>query len=378
VIFFLLVGLEIRRELHQGELSDVKRATLPIAAAIGGMLAPALIFIGLNTEAGLRQGWGIPTATDIAFAVGVLALLGDRVPAALRVLLLALAIIDDIGAIVIIALFYSAGIELSGLLVGAAGLATIVLFQRLGVRRALVYVLPGSVLWYGMLMANVHPAIAGVIVGLMTPCKPWFGREGFLTAAARAIDDFREHVARDGHTSHDLLLPLRQIKLAQREALPPVIRVETALHPWVAYAIMPLFALANAGVTVSGLDLADAGSTSVMLGVGLGLVLGKPAGVLLTSYLTVKLGLASLPRGVTWSGVLLVGAVAGIGFTMAIFIAALAFPNGAMLPAAKLGVLGGSLVAAVAGLLWGRAVLPSRTAPGAAASVAEAEASTES
>jgi NhaA family Na+:H+ antiporter len=373
-IFFFVVGLEIRREIHEGELADLKRAALPVAAAVGGMIAPALIYLAFNAAPASRQGWGIPMATDIAFAVGVLALLGKRVPAALRVLLLALAIIDDIGAILVIAIFYSSGLSWAGLLVAALGVLGVLALQRLGVRQTLAYVAPGAVLWLGMLGAGVHPTIAGVILGLLTPVRPWFGKDGFVAAANEAVEDFRASARDQNQGVQDLLPPLRRIKQAHREALAPVVRIQAELHPWVAFAIMPLFALANAGVSLQGLGMDDAGSMAVILGVLLGLVIGKPVGILLASFTTVKLGICALPRGVSWRGILLVGLVAGIGFTMAIFIAGLAFPSDGLLAAAKLAVLLGSGLAAVIGLVMGRVVLPARPAADSAATVSEAEA----
>jgi NhaA family Na+:H+ antiporter len=306
-----------------------------------------------------------------------MALLGKRVPAALRVLLLALAIIDDIGAILVIAIFYSQCVSWMGLLIAALGMLGVVVFQRLGVRRALAYVAPGAILWIGMLQAGIHPTIAGVILGLLTPVRAWFGKEGFVAAAREAVEDFRGHIQREGHDVHDLQDPLRRIEQAQREALAPVVRIQTALHPWVAFGIMPLFALANAGVSLRGLSSLDAGSISVILGVLLGLVLGKPLGILLASFASVKLGISALPRGVTWRGILLVGVVAGIGFTMAIFIAGLAFSDATLLAAAKLAVLLSSGLAAVLGLLAGRLLLSAAPVPGAAMTVEEAEASAE-
>jgi NhaA family Na+:H+ antiporter len=376
-IFFFVVGLEIRREIYEGELADLRRAALPVAAAIGGMVAPALIYLAFNASAVTRQGWGVPMATDIAFAVGVLALLGKRVPAALRVLLLALAIIDDIGAILVIAIFYSSGVSWIGLVVAAGGVLGVVVLQRLGVRQALIYVLPGAVLWIGMLGAGVHPTIAGVILGLLTPVRSWFSNEGFVAEAREAVEEFRSSARAEDQGVQDLLPPLRRIKQAHREALAPVVRIQAELHPWVAFVIMPLFALANAGVSLQGLSLEDAGATSVILGVLLGLLIGKPAGILLASFASVKLGICALPRGASWPGILLVGMVAGIGFTMAIFIAGLAFPGDGLLSAAKLAVLLASGVAAAIGLVLGRMVLPAQPVEGAAASVAEAEASAD-
>ena len=235
-VFFFVVGLEIRREIYEGELSDRKRAALPVAAALGGMIAPALIYLAFNAgDPELRGGWGVPVATDIAFAVGVLALLGRRVPPALRVLLLALAIIDDIGAILVIAVFYSSGVSVLGLAIAVAGILGILLFQRLGIRRASFYVLPGAIIWLGALRAGVHPTIAGVVIGLLTPVRSWFGKQGFLAAAGEAIDDFRHGVNGQGRGEENLLAPLRRLKEAHREALPPVVRIQAELHPWVAF-----------------------------------------------------------------------------------------------------------------------------------------------
>jgi NhaA family Na+:H+ antiporter len=378
VVFFFVVGLEIRREIHAGELSEAKRAALPVAAALGGMLVPAAIFFFVNRGTPGQRGWGVPMATDIAFAVGVLALLGKRVPASVRVLLLALAIIDDIGAIIVIAIFYSSSFSWVGVGIAALGIAGVLVLRAVGVRATLAYVVPGVVLWWGLLVAGIHPTIAGVILGLLTPARSWYGERGFLTAADAAINEFRERAAKT-HVAHDLLEPLADLAEARREAVPPVVRLEAALHPWVAYGIMPLFALANAGVDLGGIDLSERASVGVMIGVIAGLVIGKPIGVIAASAITIRLGLAARPRGVTWGSVALVGLVAGIGFTMAIFIADLAFPRGAMLGAAKLGVLIASAVAGVVALIAGRFLLPRSLPPEVAEMTAEAaERSTES
>jgi NhaA family Na+:H+ antiporter len=221
-----------------------------------------------------------------------------------------------------------------------------------------------------MLRAGIHPTIAGVIVGMLTPVKSWFGREGFVSAAQSAIDDA-------GQQERDLLEPLRRMKQAQREAVSPVERHQSTLHPWVAYGIMPLFALANAGVNIRDVAIADATSARLMLGIVLGLGLGKPLGIGLASFVSVRLGVCALPRGVGWAGILLVGIVAGIGFTMAIFIAGLAFANPATLGAAKLAVLVGSLLAAACGVLFGKVMLPAQPPAGSALTLEEAETSTE-
>ena len=360
-IFFLVVGLEIKRELAEGALSELKRATLPLAAALGGMLVPALLFLAFNASGPGRTGWGVPMATDIAFAVGILTLLGSRVPATLRVLLLAIAIIDDVGAIVVIAIFYSAGIDVSALIWIGAGIFGIFALHTIGVRPGFVFAIPGIVLWAGMLQLGVHPTIAGVIIGLMTPVKPWYGKEGFLRAAHKAIDDFQLRVARPNHNNHELLEPLVRLERARREAISPAKRIEARLHPWVAFGIIPLFALANSGVTVSGVKLGDTTSLAVFMGVALGLVVGKPLGIVGFSWVSTRLGWCMLPRGVTWAGMYVVGAAGGIGFTMAIFIGELAFSD-AMMTVGKLGVLVGTIVASALALVAGVVFLPKRRA----------------
>lgn len=356
VVFFFVVGLEIRREIHDGELSEPKRAALPVAAALGGMAVPALIYVLLNPERPARDGWGVPMATDIAFAVGVLALLGRRVPGAVRILLLAVAIIDDIGAILVIAVFYSTGVRWEWLALAGGGVALVVVLQRINVRLPLAYVVPGAVIWAGMLQGGIHPTIAGVVLGLLTPVRPWFGAQGFLATAHHVIERVRQQVDR-GHDSRDLIQPLADLGRARREALSPVVRIEAALHPWVAFGVMPLFALANAGVAVGAVSLEEAGASRLLLGIVLGLVVGKPVGVILGCVAAIGVGAAAMPAGVAWSGIALVGCVAGIGFTMAIFVAGLAFPGAGHLGIATLAVLAASAVAAVLGLALGRLLL---------------------
>jgi Na+:H+ antiporter, NhaA family len=319
-VFFLIVGLEIRREMHDGSLSDPRVATLPIIAALGGVVAPALIYILLNRDPATRTGWAIPTATDIAFAVGILSLCGKGVPAALRMLLLTLAIIDDIVAILVIAFFYSSGIDYSALLLVLAGAALVLALQWLGVRRALLYILPGVIIWYGMLRAGVHPTLAGVLLGLLTPATANFG----------------------GH------------KCIDPTAIAPVQEVEANLHRYVAFGIMPLFALANAGVTLAGVSLGAGQPLRIAVGIVAGLLVGKPLGILLAALAAVALKVCALPSGVAWRHMMLLGLLAGIGFTMSIFITNLAFSDPTLLVAAKFAVLVASAVAAVLGLLVGR------------------------
>ena len=311
-LFFFVVGLEIRREAHDGALASLKLAALPVAAAAGGVLAPALIYLGISGDSEHSGGWAVPTATDIAFAVGVLALLGKRVHPSLRALLLALAIADDVAAIVIIAVVFAGGVSLGGLEIAAAGVALALVMRKLGVGAEIAYALPGAVLWIGLLDAGIHPVLAGVILGLLTPMR-----------------------TRRAHEA------------------PPAVRVERLLHPWIAFLVMPLFAFANAGIRLGGIDLDDPALRTLVSGVAVGLVVGKPLGIVATAWLAVRLGWCALPRGARWSGVLVIGCLGGIGFTMAIFIATLAFPSADALAAAKLAVLVGSAAAAALGLSLG-------------------------
>ncbi len=374
VIFFFVVGMEIRREIHHGELSEWRRAALPMAAALGGMLAPAGLYLLVAGSAETRSGWGVPMATDIAFAVGILTLLGSRVPPALRVLLLALAVIDDLGAIVVIALFYSSGISVTGLLVAALGFLGIFAMQRFGVRSKLAYIVPALVAWAGIYSAGIHPTIAGVIVGLATPVRAWLGTEGFITGTQKELEHLA-HAAPETLTSHHLAEALRRVGAARREAMSPSESLIAALHPWVAFGIMPVFALANAGVSISSGPL-DGASWTVVTAVAVGLMVGKPVGVLAACWLTLRLKLGTLPQGLGMRELLVLGVVAGIGFTMALFIAQLAFTDTGLLAAAKLGVLAASAGTAILALVLGRALLTDSARPGAATTVDEAERST--
>jgi Na+:H+ antiporter, NhaA family len=375
VLFFFVVGMEIRREIHEGELSEWRRATLPVAAALGGMAAPAGLYLLLANAPDTHSGWGVPMATDIAFAVGILAILGKRVPPALRVLLLALAVIDDLGAIVVIALFYSTGISIGGFVVAAIGIASVLLMQRMGVRAKLAYVPPSLIAWAGIYAAGVHPTIAGVVVGLITPVRAWLGPQGFVADARQQIDHLDARMG-DSLSSHDLTDALKQVGNARREAVSPAGSLIEMLHPWVAFAIMPIFALANAGVAID-VETVDGPAMNIAAGVALGLLLGKPLGVLLMTWLAVKLRLTTLPTGITVRHLIVLGVVAGVGFTMSLFIAQLAFVDLSFLAAAKLGVLVASGLAGVLALALGWWLLPSKYAPAAATTVDEAERSTE-
>ncbi|MEZ5964121.1 MAG: Na+/H+ antiporter NhaA [Planctomycetota bacterium] len=359
VVFFFVVGLEIKREVYTGELQDLRRAALPLAAALGGMLLPAAIFLLFaRGHDSITAGWGIPMATDIAFAVGILALLGARVPPSLRIFLLALAIIDDLGAIVIIALFYTAGVQWPGLVTAVAGVFAIRAFQWLAIRTPWLYVLPGAVVWVGVLQAGVHPTIAGVIVGMMTPMRPWYGRQGFVATTQRALEATAEHPD-DGDRFADAL---DRVDVARREAKAPGERIEHALHPWVAFGVMPIFAVANAGVSLDALQWDAPAAVPLLLAVSVGLVAGKTVGIFATSWLTLRLGWAVAPDGVATRGLLVAGAVSGVGFTMSLFVASLAFQDGAELEIARFAVVVASAVAATFGLGLGRLLPRSRGA----------------
>ena len=348
--FFFVVGLEIKRELVAGELREWRKAALPVVAAAGGMVVPAGIYMALRWGQPDFRGWGIPMATDIAFVVGVMALLGKRVPFGLKIMLLSLAIADDIGAVLVIAVFYSGGLDWGMLGLAAAGFAAVYGLKRIGVRGSLVYFAVGVWVWVATYKSGVHPTVAGVALGLMTPSGAWVRRDALRLALVDLLAVFRE-AGDDEVEEHDL----RLLAFAAREAVSPLERLETALHPWVGFVVMPVFALANAGVPV----LVGALRDPVAAAVALGLVLGKPAGIVLFSWLAVRAGVARLPAGVTWAALLGGGCLAGIGFTMSLFVAGLAFAGSDdHLAAAKVGILGGSVLSAV----FGVAVLRARRA----------------
>lgn len=353
-LFFLVIGLEVKREITEGTLSSARQAALPLAAALGGMVVPAAIYAALNRGGPALHGWGVPMATDIAFAVGVLVIMGNRLPPGLRVLLLALAIVDDIGAILIIAVFYSSGLSADGLWLVGLGLTIMWLYVRLGFRPGVKYLVPTVLVWAGMYQIGIHPTLAGVVVGLMAPVKPWYGRLGFLRVAREAINEFEYLAKEKGVPDEELVGPLRKLSFAAREAVSPVVRLVTSMHGIVSFVIVPLFALANAGVHFSGVDFAEDGAWLIFLGVSGGLLVGKPLGVLGFCWLGAKLNLVDIPRDIGYRGLLVVGTVAGIGFTMAIFIAELAFDTAGHLAIAKTAILGASALAAVGAVILGR------------------------
>jgi NhaA family Na+:H+ antiporter len=320
-VFFFLIGLEIKRELLRGELSTLGQAALPALGAVGGMAVPAVIYVAINAgDPEALRGWAIPTATDIAFSVGVLALLGSRIPASLKIFLLALAIVDDLAAIVIIALFYTEQLSPASLVLAAVGAAVLWALNARGVNRPAPYVLTGILIWVCVLKSGVHATLAGAVVALAIPM---------------------------------------QSSTAEQPSL--LEQLEDSLHPWVAFAVLPLFAFANAGVSLQGVSVAKL-LAPVPLGIALGLVLGKPLGILGAVWLAVKGGLASRPQNASWGQVMGIGMLGGIGFTMSLFIGTLAFPDPSHAAQVRLGVLAGSLLSAVTGFLLLRA-LPGESEP---------------
>jgi NhaA family Na+:H+ antiporter len=350
-VFFFVVGLEIKREILAGELASPRQAALPILAAFGGVVVPALLYALLNADGPGAQGWGVPMATDIAFVIGVMALLGDRVPLGLKVFLTALAIADDIAAVLVIAVFYTANLAWGALGASALCLALALAANRLGLRHPLPYAVIGAVLWVTVLQSGIHATIAGVLLAFMIPSRTAVNHLEFLRHGRAVLDHFERTLEVEPRTTQsdvDLQASVEALEDSCEKVQPPLHRLEDALHPWVTFLIMPLFALANAGVVLTG-DLRDAVTQPVTLGVVLGLVLGKPIGVTLAAWLAVRSGLASLPENVTWKHVHGAGWLAGIGFTMSLFMAGLAFTDDAHLSEAKLGILIASLCAGIIG-----------------------------
>jgi Na+:H+ antiporter, NhaA family len=366
-IFFFVMGLEIKRSLVAGELRDPRKAALPAMAALGGMLAPAAIYLALQWGEPGQNGWGIPVATDIAFVVAVLTVFGRRISPGLKIFVLSLAIADDIGAVLVIAVFFTSEILWMPLLWASCGFGLIVFFNRIGVRRVPVYILVGIAIWLAFLESGVHPTVAGVMLGLLTPASAWVGDAAFFDIAEDAIRRLRQKrgpgatcqgQAKEPGT-RDALTPdtwhltgdprerqrsLGEIATTAYEAVSPLERLEFALHPWVAFVIVPLFALANVGVAIDISAVTD----PVVPAVAAGLFIGKPVGIMLFCLLAVKLGIARLPSGVNWPVMLGASMLAGIGFTMSLLIAGLAL-EGTMLEAGKIGTLIGSSLSAIVG-----------------------------
>ena len=336
-LFFFVVGLEIKRELVTGDLRSARAAALPVIGAMGGMVVPALFYVMLNTSGEASRGWGIPMATDIAFAIGIVALLGSRVSPKIKLFLLTLAIVDDIGAIAVIAIFYSSDLNTGWLITASVGLIAVWILQRVRVWAIPVYAVLGVFIWYATLESGVHATIAGVALGLLTPARPLLNKR-----------DAQQIV--DALPSDANVAEVRYASFLAQESVPLTERLENMLHPFTAFMIIPIFALANAGIKLSGDTISDAATSSVTLGIMLGLIVGKPLGITLFAWVATRFGL-TLPEGVSWPQFVGMGFAAGIGFTVSIFVAGLAFESEGITDLAKIGILVASLIAAVAALL---------------------------
>lgn len=353
-IFFFSVGLEIKRELLVGELSSPKKALLPIFAALGGMLVPAAIYAFINGGTPSANGWGIPMATDIAFAIGVLSLLGNRCPLSLKVFLTALAIVDDIGAIIVLAVFYpSHALHLNYLIFAAVIILILLIINRSGVKSAAAYLIPGFFLFLCVFQSGIHATIAGVILAMTIPATTSINEVRFYVGTKSLLEKFKDA----GNSEVQVLANSEQLDYIYRisqsvKTMNPLLhRLESKLHPWVNFFIMPVFALANAGVEINGEVISSGVVPPVMQGVFFGLLLGKPIGITLFSYIAVKLKLAQAPKGALWRQVFALGIVGGIGFTMSIFIDNLAFQDKMLIDEGKLAILVTSVCAAIIGLL---------------------------
>ena len=337
VLFFFVVGLEIKRELVTGELNTKRAASLPAAAAIGGMVVPALIYFAFNQSGDATAGWGIPMATDIAFAVGVVSLLGTRVSTSLKIFLLTLAIVDDIGAILVIALFYTEKLSVGWLIVAFFVIFVTSLLKAVKIWYMPIYVILGFILWYAIFESGVHATIAGVIMGLLAPARPLLDNDDEVEVLKiQKIDEVESQ-------------SLRRLAFQIKETVPVTERLENLLHPLTGFIILPLFALANAGVVLSTESVGDAVSSGITQGIVVGLVVGKIAGITLFTLLAVKIGLCTLPPGTTKRHIVGIASVAGIGFTVSMFIGGLAFDNAMLQDEAKIGILFASVVAAIIG-----------------------------
>jgi len=337
-VFFFLVGLEIKREVLIGELSSLRQAAFPIIAAFGGALVPALLYLLVNHGGYAQRGWAIPMATDIAFALGVLAILGSRVPVSLKIFVTALAIADDLIAVLVIAFFYTDHIRVISLALGLAGIAISFGANLLGVRKPSIYAIVGVFVWYAVLKSGVHATVAGVLLAFTIPARTYVDRASFLKRSRWLIDKF-EGSPTNSPAAHAAIHSLeRQCELIEA----PLYRIEHFLHPWVSFAIMPLFAFANSGVRVSG-NIAAATRHPVTLGIALGLFVGKPLGIWLFAWLSAKTTLASAPPELSWGTLFGAAWLCGIGFTMSLFMASLAFDEGVLLDMTKIGILGASL-----------------------------------
>ena len=358
VIFFFVVGLEIKRELVSGELRDPRAAALPAIAALGGMIFPALIYVAFTIQGGEGvHGWGIPMATDIAFAVGVVALLGNRVPVGGKLFLLALAIADDIGAITVIAIFYTDKLALGYLGAALVGLALMYLARRVRVRSLAFYVPLGVIVWFMLFESGVHATLAGVAIALITPATAMYPDREFHDRATRILGRY-DFDAKRPDAVERIDFDALEVSAVAKESVAPLDRIENALHPWSSFVIVPIFALANAGVRFTGVDFIATATHPIALGVGLGLIAGKTIGITLFTWLAVRLGVGVLPRHTSWRHIVGLAAVAGIGFTVSLFVTGLAFDTIEFADRAKTGIFIGSAVAGIVGFVALRVMKP--------------------
>lgn len=351
-IFFFVVGLELKREIVAGELSNPRKAMLPIAAAIGGMVVPALIYFALNPTGEVNSGWGIPMATDIAFALGVLYLLGNRIPLALKVFLTALAIVDDLGAVLVIAFFYTSDISMMNLAIGLAFLLTMYIGNKMGVRSILFYALLGiGGVWTAFLLSGVHATIASVLAAFMVPADVQIKESVLIARIKKHLNRFKKIDPNDNipTLTNKQLHILERVNIDTEQAIPPLQRLEHAMHPFVTFVIIPVFALANAGVSVLDIEIKQLFSTNVALGVALGLLVGKVVGVVGFTWLCAKLKIAPFPDGMNMRNLLGLALLASIGFTMSLFITELAFVSSEYKVQAKVGVFVASIIGGVLG-----------------------------
>jgi NhaA family Na+:H+ antiporter len=349
-IFFFVIGLELKREFMEGELSSVKKAALPMMAALGGMLVPALIYFFINKGTEASHGWGIPMATDIAFALALLSIAGKHIPSSIKVFLSALAVADDLGAVLVIAFFYTTGISFLPLIIGLGFLMVLVVANVMGVRSGTFYLIVGFAVWVGFLLSGVHATIAGVLVAFTIPARTKIDEKEYARCVKHYIKEFEQEIPNMGAlTTPNQHHTIEEIKKISQDAETPLQKIEYALHPYVAFVIMPLFALANSGIMI-GADIFSAIINPVSLGVTAGLLLGKFTGVLLFTFIMVKTKLAELPQKATWGHITGVSVLAGIGFTMSLFISALAFHDPQMIDQAKYGILLASVLAGTLGL----------------------------
>jgi Na+:H+ antiporter, NhaA family len=354
-LFFFTVGLEIKREILVGELASPKKALLPVIAALGGMIVPGLIYAAINVGLPTIHGWGIPVATDIAFALGAVAVFGRRVPVGLRIFLAAFAIADDLGAVVIIAIFYTKQIVWSNLIVSLFLIFGLAIANFFWIRQTLIYAILGLTLWFFILGSGVHATIAGVIVSLFVPARGRYDTDNFLQNVKNITEKFECEEQSCGYSillNQEHLYAVQALELACHDVETPLQRLMHALHPWVAFLILPIFAMGNTGLLFKGIVFSEAISNPVIIGIIVGLVFGKPIGIMLFSYISVKSGMASLPKEVRWSHILGGAMLGGIGFTMSLFLSELSFSDPHIIEYGRIAILTGSILSAIIGMSY--------------------------